>query len=292
MKSESRLLVQNLGKTFTTRNGPFRALENINLEVHPGEFVALMGHSGCGKSTLLNIIAGLDTATDGAVLLDGGPIRGPGPDRMMVFQNYSLLPWMNVYKNVLLALRSCRPDLDRKTQESEARRYIEMVGLSQAIHRLPRELSGGMKQRASIARALAVNPRVLLLDEPFGALDALTREELQDELLAIWEENNTTVIMITHDADEAILLSDRIIMMTNGPAAGVGREFPVPLQRPRDRASLLEDPAFYTLRNQLIAYLFGKEDDFSQGGDFDNTLFGAEAYTGEAPLEPAAFAET
>ncbi|MCC5849265.1 MAG: ABC transporter ATP-binding protein [Verrucomicrobia bacterium] len=292
MKPEPRLQVKNLEKTFVTRNGPYHALENINLEVRPGEFVALMGHSGCGKSTLLNIIAGLDTATDGEVLLDGDPIRGPGPDRMMVFQNYSLLPWMNVYKNVLLALRSCRPDLNRKTQESEARRYIDMVGLSHAIHRLPRELSGGMKQRASIARALAVNPRVLLLDEPFGALDALTREELQDELLAIWEQNNTTVVMITHDADEAILLSDRILMMTNGPAARIGREFPVPLQRPRDRSSLLEDPAFYTLRNRLIAHLFGEEDDFAKGDDFDNTLFGAEAYLSEASLEPAPFAET
>lgn len=291
MTAEPALAIRDLQKTFPTRRGPFHALEAVNLEIFPGEFVALMGHSGCGKSTLLNIIAGLETQTAGERLLDGKPITGPGPDRMMVFQNYSLLPWMNVYKNVLLALRSCRKDLDRKAQEAEADRYIDMVGLSHARTRFPHELSGGMKQRASIARALAVNPRVLLLDEPFGALDALTREELQEELLAIWEQNHTTVVMITHDADEAILLADRILMMSNGPAARIGKEFKVPLQRPRDRASLLEDPAFYTIRRQLIGYLFGDEGHYDDSDDFDNTLFGAEAYLSESPDRVADFAE-
>jgi nitrate ABC transporter ATP-binding subunit len=288
--SEPVLKLDNVGKTFDTRHGPFHALDGVNLNVHKGEFVSLMGHSGCGKSTLLNIIAGFTPGTEGTVLFEGRPVTRPGPDRMMVFQNYSLLPWMSVYKNVLLALRNCRNDLSRREQESEADRMIELVGLSHARNRLPRELSGGMKQRASIARALSVNPGMLLLDEPFGALDALTREELQEELLAIWERNQITVIMITHDADEAILLSDRIIMMTNGPSASIGREFEVPLVRPRDRASLMEDPAFYTLRNRLIAYLYGKEGDILEGEDYDNTLFGAEAYTAEHH-ELAAFAE-
>mgnify|MGYP000710576642 CR=1 FL=1 len=282
---QSMLEFSDATKIFETKNGPFVAVEGVNLRIEEGEFVSVMGHSGCGKSTLLNMVAGLSTCSRGGVSLRGREITEPGPERMVVFQNYSLLPWMNVQQNIHLAIKTCRKDLNRKEQKEETMRYIEMVGLSHAAHRMPKEISGGMKQRASIARALAVQPKVLLLDEPFGALDALTREELQDELLEIWEENRATVLMITHDVDEAIVLSDRIVLMTNGPAAGIGDIFDVPLQRPRDRESLLEDPAFYTLRNQVISYLYGKQGDYHEGDEAENTLIGAEAYTSSHPKE-------
>lgn len=270
---------KDVAKIFPTKHGPFIAVENVNLDVAEGEFISIMGHSGCGKSTLLNTVAGLSTASKGTVKLEGELITKPGPERMVVFQNYSLLPWMTVYKNVYLAVRNCRKDLSGSEHKETTDHFINMVGLSHARDRFPRELSGGMKQRASIARALAVNPKVLLLDEPFGALDALTREELQDELLEIVEENHSTVLMITHDVDEAIILSDRIVMMSNGPAANIGAIYDVPLTRPRDREALMEDPAFYTLRNKVLGFLYGHEDDIFGSGDIDNTLSAADAYT-------------
>lgn len=270
----------DITKTFPTPKGEFVALEGINLRVEEGEFVSIMGHSGCGKSTLLNLVAGMSRATTGGVSLKGREIVSPGPERMVVFQNYSLLPWMTVLQNVVLALKNCRKDLSRDEIKPEAEKYLEMVGLSHALHRRPKEISGGMQQRASIARALAVQPAVLLLDEPFGALDAMTREELQDELLDIWEATRCTVIMITHDIDEAILLSNRIVMMTNGPRANIGTIYNVPFLHPRDRESILEDPGFYTLRNQVLGFLHEAENP-SSPPEADNTIMAAEAYTSE-----------
>ncbi len=264
-------------KTFPTPKGEFVAVEGVNLRVHEGEFLSIMGHSGCGKSTLLNMVAGMSRCSRGGIALKGREIVAPGPDRMVVFQNYSLLPWMTVYENIYLAVKTCRKDLSKQEQKEESERYLEMVGLSHALKRLPREISGGMQQRASIARALAVHPQVLLLDEPFGALDALTREELQEELLTIWEASRCTVLMITHDIDEAILLSDRIVMMTNGPAAGIGTIFDVPFLRPRHRETLLEDPGFYTLRNNVLSFLYQAEGP-ELPSEPENTIMYAEAY--------------
>ncbi len=269
-------------KVFPTPKGDFVAVEGVNLRVQEGEFISIMGHSGCGKSTLLNMVAGMSRCSRGGISLKGREIVAPGPDRMVVFQNYSLLPWMTVFDNIHLAVKTCRKELNRAEKKAEVEKYIELVGLSHASGRLPRELSGGMQQRASIARALAVHPQVLLLDEPFGALDALTREELQEELLRIWEDTRCTVLMITHDIDEAILLSDRIVMMTNGPAAGIGTIYEVPFLRPRHRESLLEDPGFYTLRNNVLSFLYQAETPNMP----ENTLMGAEAYKGpEEELE-------
>jgi len=269
-------------KVFPTPKGEFVAVEGVNLRVTEGEFISIMGHSGCGKSTLLNMVAGMSRCSRGGISLKGREIVAPGPERMVVFQNYSLLPWMTVFDNIHLAVKTCRKELNRAEKKEEVEKYIELVGLSHAATRLPREISGGMQQRASIARALAVHPQVLLLDEPFGALDALTREELQEELLRIWEDTRCTVLMITHDIDEAILLSDRIVMMTNGPAAGIGTIYDVPFLRPRHRESLLEDPGFYTLRNNVLSFLYQAE----LPNQPENTLMGAEAYMGsEEKLE-------
>lgn len=256
----SYLELSDISKSFPGRNGgpPASILSHISLRIGKGEFIVLLGHSGCGKSTLLNTIAGMSTPTEGGVILEGREVTQPGPDRMMVFQNYSLLPWMSAYQNVRLAVKATMPrmgaaDWDRITEE-----HLEMVGLSASAGKRPGELSGGMKQRVAIARALAIRPKVLLLDEPFGALDALTREEVQDQLLEIWEANRTTVVMITHDIDEAILLADRIVLMTNGPDATIGDVFTVPFPRPRSRTEVAEDPHYYTLRNQILEFLFDR----------------------------------
>ena len=217
--------VESVGMTFQTKRGPFVALREIDLSVHKGEFVALIGHSGCGKSTLLNLVAGLLEPTTGVLLCAGREIAGPGPERAVVFQNHSLLPWLTCFDNVHLAVErvfgatESRADLKRRTHEA-----LALVGLTHAEHKLPHEVSGGMKQRVGIARALAMQPKVLLLDEPFGALDALTRAKLQDELMKIVQAAGSTVLMVTHDVDEAVLLADRIVMMTNGPAATIGED--------------------------------------------------------------------
>jgi nitrate ABC transporter ATP-binding subunit len=226
--------------------------------VGEGEFVCVIGHSGCGKSTLLNMVSGFNRPTEGTVKLKDKMIAGPGPDRMMVFQNYCLLPWKTAYENVFLAVSSVYPDKSKQEQEKLVAHYLEMVGLTEAAKKKPNQLSGGMKQRVAIARALAISPEVLILDEPFGALDAITKEELQEELLKIWNEHRCTVLMITHDIDEALFLADRLIMMTNGPAANIGEIMNIPFPRPRDRNLIMEDPQYYDLRNYALDFLYNR----------------------------------
>jgi nitrate/nitrite transport system ATP-binding protein len=235
--------------------GAAEILTGIDLTIRKGEFVTLIGHSGCGKSTLLNLVAGLIKPTLGAILLAGKHVDGPGPDRGVVFQNHSLLPWLTCYENVHLAVeRVFKADLRKKAQAA-----LELVGLSHAEQKYPHQISGGMKQRVGIARALAIEPKVLLLDEPFGALDALTRATLQDELMRIVGQTGATVLMVTHDVDEAVLLSDRVVMMSNGPAARIGEVLQVPLPRPRERLRLAHDPRFMDLRAAVLEFLYAKQ---------------------------------
>ncbi|MBM5788641.1 MAG: ATP-binding cassette domain-containing protein [Cyanobacteria bacterium M_DeepCast_200m_mx_001] len=250
------LVFDGVGQVFNTKNGPFEALRDINLQVAQGEFICVVGHSGCGKSTLLNMVSGFLTPSSGRVTLENQAIEGPGPDRMVVFQNYSLLPWKTVEQNVALAVKAARPQLDAAAQVAVVDHHLEMVGLLEARHKRPGEISGGMRQRVAIARALAVQPEVLVLDEPFGALDAITKEELQEELLAIWREHKPTVLMITHDIDEALFLADRIVMMTNGPSATIGEIMEVPFERPRDFERIQEDPRYGQLRNHALDFLY------------------------------------
>jgi nitrate ABC transporter ATP-binding subunit len=245
-----------VGQVFQTRRGPYNALRDIDLQVSKGEFVCVIGHSGCGKSTLLNMVSGFLSPTSGRVTLEGRPIERPGPDRMVVFQNYSLLPWQTVRQNVELAVRAARPELNAARRRQVVDHHLEMVHLTDAADMRPDQISGGMKQRVAIARALAVQPAVLVLDEPFGALDAITKEELQEELLAIWREQRPTVLMITHDIDEALFLADRIVMMTNGPAATIGNILAVPFERPRSYMAIQEDPRYGMLRNQAMDFLY------------------------------------
>jgi nitrate ABC transporter ATP-binding subunit len=250
------LVFDAVGQVFDTKNGPFEALRDINLQVAQGEFICVVGHSGCGKSTLLNMVSGFLTPSSGRVTLENRAIEGPGPDRMVVFQNYSLLPWKTVEQNVALAVKAARPQLDAAAQVAVVDHHLEMVGLLEARHKRPGEISGGMRQRVAIARALAVQPEVLVLDEPFGALDAITKEELQEELLAIWREHKPTVLMITHDIDEALFLADRIVMMTNGPSATIGEIMEVPFERPRDFERIQENPRYGQLRNHALDFLY------------------------------------
>ncbi len=230
-----------LGMRFPTPDGEFIALKNVDLQINKGEFVSLIGHSGCGKSTVLNLVAGLHMPTDGGVIVDGREVAGPGPDRAVVFQNHSLLPWLTVYQNVELAVKQIAGKKGKAWIQEQVNHYLELIQMQHAAHKKPDEISGGMKQRVGIARALALQPKVLLMDEPFGALDALTRAHLQDALMKIQAELNNTVIMITHDVDEAVLLSDKIVMMTNGPAATIGEVLEVNLPRPRERVALADD---------------------------------------------------
>jgi bicarbonate transport system ATP-binding protein len=250
------LLFDRVSKIYQTPKGPFTVLQDINLKVKQGEFICVIGHSGCGKSTLLNMASGFNTPTDGQVLLEGEPIDEPGPDRMVVFQNYALLPWETVFNNVYLAVDAVYPKKPEMEKREIVKEHLAMVGLTEAAEKKPPQISGGMKQRVSIARALSIRPRVLVLDEPFGALDAITKEELQEELLKIWSDYRNTVLMITHDIDEALFLSDRIVMMTNGPAATIGEIMDIPFERPRDRAQIMEDPEYYKLRNQALDFLY------------------------------------
>ena len=244
-----------------TRDGQTNpVLAGVDLPVEQGEFIALIGHSGCGKSTVLNIVAGLLQPTRGGVVLDGREVAAPGPDRAVVFQNHSLLPWLTVYQNVEIAVDKVMAASKSKAERRDwILHNLEMVNMGHALHRLPSEISGGMKQRVGIARALAMNPKVLLLDEPFGALDALTRAHLQDEVMRIQAELKNTVLMITHDVDEAVLLSDRIVMMTNGPAATIGEVLKVDLPRPRDRLALADDPAYNHCRHAVLSFLYEKQ---------------------------------
>jgi nitrate/nitrite transport system ATP-binding protein len=249
--------IEHAEMVFDTRKGKFHALRDINLNVAQGEFVTLIGHSGCGKSTLLNLIAGLLRATDGVLICDGREIAAPGPERGVVFQNHSLLPWLSCFDNVHLAVERVFGATESGAQlKSRTEAALDLVGMSHALHKRPHEISGGMKQRVGIARALAMEPKVLLMDEPFGALDALTRARLQDELLAIVARTGSTVVMVTHDVDEAVLLSDRIVMMTNGPAATIGEIVTVPIERPRERVALAEDPTYVHCRKQVLEFLY------------------------------------
>jgi nitrate/nitrite transport system ATP-binding protein len=259
--------VDGVGQTFKTAKGPFVALRDINLTVAKGEFVALIGHSGCGKSTLLNLIAGLTTPTEGGLLCANREIAGPGPDRGVVFQNHSLLPWLTCFENVYLAVERVFgqtreagiPAESRAQLKARTEAALDMVGLMPAAQKRPGEISGGMKQRVGIARALSMEPNVLLLDEPFGALDALTRAKLQDELLQIVAKTRSTVVMVTHDVDEAVLLADRIVMMTNGPAATIGDVLSVELERPRNRVALAEDTRYLHYRKAVIDFLYTRQ---------------------------------
>ena len=257
---ERYVQLENVQKVFETKQGRFVALRDINLGVRRGEFVSIIGHSGCGKSTLLNLIAGLSEVTDGVLLCNGREIDGPGPQRAVVFQNHSLLPWMSCYNNVFLAVErvygavESKESLKIRTEEA-----LALVGLTHATHKYPHEISGGMKQRVGIARALSMQPKVLLLDEPLGALDALTRAHLQDEISRIVAASGCTTIMVTHDVDEAVLLSDRIVMMTNGPAATIGEVLDVSLPRPRERLKLADDPAYNRCRREVLRFLYERQ---------------------------------
>ena len=252
--------IQGVEQTFKTKKGPFCALKSINLTVAKGEFVALIGHSGCGKSTLLNLIAGLTTPSQGSLLCANREIAGPGPERAVVFQNHSLLPWLTCFENVYLAVERVFSATENKAQlRARTDAVLAMVGLTAAAQKRPGEISGGMKQRVGIARALSMEPKVLLLDEPFGALDALTRAKLQDELLAIVHKTQSTVVMVTHDVDEAVLLSDRIVMMTNGPSATIGEVLTINLERPRSRVELAESATYLGYRKAVIDFLYTRQ---------------------------------
>ncbi|MBI2761237.1 MAG: ABC transporter ATP-binding protein [Chloroflexi bacterium] len=254
---KAHVTIEHLTKTFQGRNGDYTAVRDVNLEIGRGEFVTLIGHSGCGKSTVMNIIAGLEQPTSGQVLVEGVPVREPGPERGMVFQNYSLLPWLSVEANVYEAVDSVFRGKSRDWKREQVERCLRVVHLWDHRRKKPHEISGGMKQRTAIARAFAVHPRVLLLDEPFGALDALTRTSLQEELLSIWalDSATETVVMVTHDIDEATYLSDRIAVMTNGPGGTIGEIVEVPIPRPRDKRAMVHLGAYADLKDHLLYLL-------------------------------------
>jgi len=258
--SVDHLNIDHVSMVFDTPNGPFTALDNIDLVIDKGEYVSLIGHSGCGKSTVLNVVAGLLRATAGGVVLDGTEVDEPGPERAVVFQHHSLLPWLSAYENVELAVKQV---FRGRKNRAEMREWIEhnlrLVHMDHAMDKLPGEISGGMKQRVGIARALAMQPKVLLMDEPFGALDALTRAHMQDSLMEIHAELGNTVIMITHDVDEAVLLSDRIVMMTNGPAATIGEVLDIRLERPRDRVELADSAEYNRYRAAVLKFLYERQ---------------------------------
>ena len=249
------VLIENVDMEFKTKKGVFKALDNVNLTIKQGEFVSIIGHSGCGKSTVLNLIAGLTTPTAGHLFCAGREIAEPGPERAVVFQNHSLLPWLTCFENVHLAVERVFGSETNVQQQARTYAALELVGLSHAVEKRPNEISGGMKQRVGIARALAMEPKVLLLDEPFGALDALTRASLQDELMKIMQKSGATAVMVTHDVDEAVLLSDRIVMMTNGPSATIGEILNVDLAKPRNRLQLAKDKHYNDLRSEVLTFL-------------------------------------
>jgi len=257
---DTLLDISHIDMVFPTPEGGFTALKDVDLKIKKGEFVSLIGHSGCGKSTVLNVVAGLYQATKGGVILGGREVTEPGPERAVVFQNHSLLPWLTAYQNVELAVEQVFGKTMSKPAKKEwIEHNLKLVHMDHAMYKRPNEISGGMKQRVGIARALAMQPEVLLMDEPFGALDALTRAHMQDSLMEIQNELNNTVIMITHDVDEAVLLSDRIVMMTNGPSATVGEILHVDLERPRDRLSLSKDAHYNRLRSEVLTFLYEKQ---------------------------------
>ncbi|MGB3493958.1 MAG: ABC transporter ATP-binding protein [Elainellaceae cyanobacterium] len=267
LSSSAQVSIRNVTKVFPGKKGVFDrltgkskadfvAIEDISMEIEPNTFVTIIGPSGCGKSTLLGMIAGLMPISDGDILLNDMPITGPGPDRGMVFQNYALMPWMTVEENIRFAVETVDLKISAKRRDRIIKEHLQLVGLTGAERKHPHELSGGMRQRVGIARALAINPQILLMDEPFGALDALTRGFLQDEIERIWEQQRKTVIMITHSIDEALLLSDRIVMMTRGPAARVDEILEVPFPRPRNRETIEQHPAYHGLKAEMESHLF------------------------------------
>ena len=247
------------------RYGPTAVFERVSFSVAKGEFVCIIGHSGCGKTTILNILAGLDRASSGTVLMDNREVAGPSLDRGVVFQGHALMPWLSVMRNIAFAVKSRRPEWNRIQVQTHCQKFIDLVGLTGAEHKKPAELSGGMKQRVGIARAFAIQPKMLLLDEPFGALDALTRGTIQDELLRICEATHQTVFMITHDVDEAILLADKILLMSNGPNACIAEVVENTLAKPRDRHSIHHDPQYYRIRNHLVDFLVNRSRLYQSG---------------------------
>lgn len=251
------LQIDHVSKYYPSPAGGGRVciFKDLTVKIEKGEFLTTIGHSGCGKSTLLNIIAGLETMTEGGILLNGREVSGPGLDRMVVFQNFSLMPWMTVFENIRLAVRAAYPDWDNEKIAAHVRKYIALVGLTGAEDKRPTALSGGMKQRVGLARAFSIEPKVLLLDEPFAQIDALTRGVIQEELVQMWNATRNTVFMVTHDVDEAILLSDRIMLMTNGPSARIAEIVDVTIPRPRSRDSIIEHPHYYKIRNHVIHFL-------------------------------------
>lgn len=257
--SQPFLVVENVSKVYELPKGDtYTVLKDVNLTINQGEFICVIGHSGCGKTTLLNMVSGFSKPTDGEVRLNSKKIEGPGPDRMVVFQGYALLPWLTVFDNVFLAVNSVFPDKSKAEKSQIVKEHLAMVGLTEAADKTPPQISGGMKQRVAIARALSIRPEVLVLDEPFGALDAITKEELQEELLKIWNNSRCTVLMITHDIDEALFLADKLVMMTNGPAANIGEVMEIPFARPRDRSRIMETPEYYKLRNHALDFLYNR----------------------------------
>lgn len=257
--SKKFLSLKNIEKRFyIPSKEDYIAVTDINLEIQENEIISIIGHSGCGKSTLLNMISGLDTQSSGDIILENRHILGPGPERAVVFQNHSLLPWLSVYKNIEMAVKKVMPELSKKELAQRVDQFVAMVNLEHAKEKLPGEISGGMKQRVGIARALAIKPKVLLMDEPFGALDSLTRANLQEHLMRIQQNVKNTVIVITHDIDEAVLLSDRVVMMTNGPKATIGEILKVNLERPRNRVELQSDPEYIRCREAILSFLYEK----------------------------------
>ena len=255
--SQAYLAFHNLCKAYPTPRGPFVAVEGFELDVTEGEFISIIGHSGCGKSTVLSMVAGLQDITSGTIVLSGNLITEPGPDRGVVFQAPSLFPWMSALENVMLGVQQVFPHGTKKQQEDICKYYLNKVGLIDVVDKKAAEMSNGMRQRVGIARAFALKPKLLLLDEPFGMLDSLTRTELQDVLIEVWSREQITAIMVTHDVDEALFLSDRVVMMTGGPRASVGDILPVEFPRPRDRRSVIEHPHYYDLRGHLLDFLEG-----------------------------------
>jgi nitrate/nitrite transport system ATP-binding protein len=264
--STTFLEFDGVAKIYPTAKGDYTVLKDVNLTIQEGEFICLIGHSGCGKSTLLSMVSGLNKPSMGEIRLKNQPIIKPGPDRMVIFQNYSLLPWKTAYENVYLAVEQVYKHKSAQEKKEITLEHLELVGLSEAINKKPAQLSGGMKQRVAIARALATRPEVLIMDEPFGALDPITREEMQEELLKIWQDHRCTVLMITHDIDEALFLADKLVMMTNGPAANIGEVLNIPFSRPRDRQKIMENPQYFELRNYALDFLFRRfaHDDASE----------------------------
>ncbi len=289
--SDYLVTVENLARRYSASPGsaPLTVFDSVNFGIRKGEFICIIGHSGCGKSTILNILAGLDQASAGVVIMDGREVAGPSLDRGVIFQNHSLLPWKSALMNITFAVRARWPEWTQEQVLAHARRYVELVGLQGAEERRPAQLSGGMRQRVGIARAFAIEPKLLLMDEPFGALDALTRGMIQEELVRIWERTHQTVFMITHDVDESILLADRVLLMTNGPHARVAESVTIDIPRPRDRSTIIHHPGYYAIRNHLVDFLVRRSKELS-GGDRETEAdtAGVSAYPREVnPTQPA-----